>query len=45
MEQHRAAVAAIERAYAAIPAGSPIRLAKQTSNLFRFRDDPSGQRP
>ncbi len=39
---HRAAVAEIERAYAAIPAGSPIRLAKQTSNLFRFRDDARG---
>jgi FAD/FMN-containing dehydrogenase len=38
-EQHRAAVAAIEGAYSAIPPGSPIRLAKKTSNLFRFRDD------
>src|SRR5580658_7776516 len=38
---HRAAVAAIEGAYAAIPAGSPVRLAKKTSNLFRFRDDNS----
>src|SRR5215469_7084398 len=40
MEQwHREAVAAIQRAYAAIPPGSPIRLAKSTSNLFRFRQD------
>jgi FAD/FMN-containing dehydrogenase len=39
MAQHRAAVAAIEGAYAAIPPGSPIRLAKKTSNLFRFRAD------
>jgi FAD/FMN-containing dehydrogenase len=39
MEQHRAAVAAIAQAYAAIPAGSRIRLAKNTSNLFRFRAD------
>src|SRR5215472_13518212 len=38
-EQHRAAVTAIQRAYAAIPQGSPIRLAKSTSNLFRFRAD------
>jgi FAD/FMN-containing dehydrogenase len=42
LEGHRAAVAAIERAYAAVPAGSPIRLAKRTSNLFRFRDVPKG---
>jgi FAD/FMN-containing dehydrogenase len=39
MERHRAAVAAIEGAYSAIPPGSKIRLAKQTSNLFRFRAD------
>jgi FAD/FMN-containing dehydrogenase len=37
--RHRAAVAQIEQAYAAIPAGSKIRLAKTTSNLFRFRAD------
>jgi FAD/FMN-containing dehydrogenase len=36
-EQHAAAVEAIRRAYAAIPAGQPVRLAKHTSNLFRFR--------
>ncbi len=40
--QHQAAVAAIERAYAGIPAGTPIRLAKSTSNLFRFRGDSPG---
>jgi FAD/FMN-containing dehydrogenase len=39
MAQHRAAVAAIEGAYSAIPPGSPVRLAKKTSNLFRFRAD------
>jgi FAD/FMN-containing dehydrogenase len=39
MERHEAAVAAIAQAYAAIPAGSQIRLAKNTSNLFRFRAD------
>jgi FAD/FMN-containing dehydrogenase len=33
---HRAAVADLQAAYAAIPPGSPIRLAKRTSNLFRF---------
>jgi len=31
-------VARLQAAYAAIPPGSPIRLAKRTSNLFRFRD-------
>jgi FAD/FMN-containing dehydrogenase len=39
MTAHRAAVAAIEGAYSALPAGSPVRLAKRTSNLFRFRAD------
>jgi FAD/FMN-containing dehydrogenase len=43
MKQHEAAVAEIERAYAAIPAGSQIRLAKSTSNLFRFRADSASQ--
>jgi FAD/FMN-containing dehydrogenase len=33
---HQAAVTALRRAYAAIPPGSPVRLAKRTSNLFRF---------
>jgi FAD/FMN-containing dehydrogenase len=41
-ERHRDAVAAIQRAYQEIPAGSPIRLAKNTSNLFRFRADTAG---
>ena len=36
--EHRAAVAAIREAYAALPAGAPVRLAKRTSNLFRFRE-------
>jgi FAD/FMN-containing dehydrogenase len=39
LARHRAAVAEIERAYARIPPGRPVRLAKRTSNLFRFRDD------
>jgi FAD/FMN-containing dehydrogenase len=34
---HQAAVDQIRQAYAAIPPGSQVRLAKSTSNLFRFR--------
>jgi FAD/FMN-containing dehydrogenase len=34
---HRAAVQRLEASYRAIPAGSPVRLAKPTSNLFRSR--------
>jgi len=34
-----AASAQLRRAYAAIPPGTPVRLAKSTSNLFRFRDN------
>jgi FAD/FMN-containing dehydrogenase len=33
---HTAAVAAIRAEYTALPAGAPVRLAKRTSNLFRF---------
>ncbi len=36
--EHGAAVAALRESYAALPAGTPVRLAKRTSNLFRFRD-------
>jgi FAD/FMN-containing dehydrogenase len=36
MAAHEAAVARLRSQYAAIPAGSPVRLAKRTSNLFRF---------
>jgi FAD/FMN-containing dehydrogenase len=36
--EYAAAVAEIRAAYAAIPSGSQVRLAKRTSNLFRFRD-------
>ena len=36
--EHQAAVAALRESYAALPAGAPVRLAKRTSNLFRFRD-------
>jgi FAD/FMN-containing dehydrogenase len=35
---HAAAVARLQQAYAAIPPGHRVRLAKRTSNLFRFRD-------
>jgi FAD/FMN-containing dehydrogenase len=35
---HRQAVAALRRSYEAIPPGVPVRLAKRTSNLFRFRE-------
>ena len=38
---HEAAVARLRDAYAAVPAGVPVRLAKPTSNLFRFRDSGS----
>jgi len=36
--EHQAAVAALRESYAALPPGAPVRLAKRTSNLFRFRD-------
>ena len=35
---HEIAVASAREAYAALPPGAPVRLAKRTSNLFRFRD-------
>ena len=41
-ETHDVAVARLREAYAALPPGTPVRLAKHTSNLFRFRD---GERP
>ena len=41
-DAHEAAVARLRDAYAAWPPGAPVRLAKRTSNLFRFRDsDPA----
>jgi FAD/FMN-containing dehydrogenase len=39
---YAAAVAEIRAAYAAIPPGRQVRLAKRTSNLFRFRDPAAG---
>src|SRR3981081_2120867 len=44
MAEHRAAVTGLLEAYAAMPPDSPVRLAKRTSNLFRFRDPVSGGR-
>jgi FAD/FMN-containing dehydrogenase len=35
---YEAEVARLRAAYAALPPGTPVRLAKRTSNLFRFRD-------
>jgi FAD/FMN-containing dehydrogenase len=35
---HEAAVTRLRDAYARVPPGVPVRLAKPTSNLFRFRD-------
>jgi FAD/FMN-containing dehydrogenase len=43
VDSHEAAVARLREAYAALPPGAPVRLAKRTSNLFRFRDSlPKG---
>jgi FAD/FMN-containing dehydrogenase len=36
---HEAAVARLRDAYAAVPRGVPVRLAKPTSNLFRYARD------
>src|ERR1700751_2036478 len=38
---HEAAVARLRDAYAAVPAGVPVRLAQPPPNLFRFRDSGS----
>ena len=37
-DTHEVAVARLREAYTAVPPGAPVRLAKHTSNLFRFRD-------
>jgi len=37
-------VAALQEQYAALPPGAPVRLAKRTSNLFRFRPPATGPR-
>jgi FAD/FMN-containing dehydrogenase len=41
LASRHAAAARLRRQYAAIPAGARVRLAKSTSNLFRFRDSGS----
>jgi len=43
-QAHEAAVASLQQAYTAVPPGTKVRLAKRTSNLFRFRDQPAGSR-
>ncbi len=37
-------MASLQKAYTAVPPGTKVRLAKRTSNLFRFRDQPAGSR-
>jgi FAD/FMN-containing dehydrogenase len=39
LASRHAAAARLRHPYAAIPPGAPIRLAKSTSNLFRYRDN------
>ena len=39
-DTHEVEIARLREAYAAWPPGTPVRLAKRTSNLFRFRDAP-----
>ncbi|HUC58484.1 MAG TPA: FAD-binding oxidoreductase [Streptosporangiaceae bacterium] len=41
LASRHAAAARLRRQYAAIPEGTRVRLAKSTSNLFRFRDGPA----
>jgi FAD/FMN-containing dehydrogenase len=41
LDSHHAAVTTLRAAYSELPPGSPVRLAKPTSNLFRFRE-PTG---
>ena len=41
---HPAAVAELVRGFRALPPGTPVRLGKRTSNLFRFGDDHRAQR-
>jgi FAD/FMN-containing dehydrogenase len=40
--RHADAVATLVASYQAVPAGTPVRLAKRTSNLFRPRTQPAG---
>ncbi|WP_181874457.1 FAD-binding oxidoreductase [Marinitenerispora sediminis] len=41
LADHVAAVQRLRREYARLPAGAPVRLAKPTSNLFRFGRTPA----
>ena len=41
-DTHEVAVGRLRAAYTAVPPGTPVRLAKRTSNLFRFRDVAPG---
>jgi FAD/FMN-containing dehydrogenase len=41
LDRHHRSVTALRGDYSALPAGTPVRLAKPTSNLFRFRE-PTG---
>ncbi|MGH3436527.1 MAG: FAD-binding protein [Sciscionella sp.] len=38
LREHNTAVEWLRTQYSALPAGSPVRLSKPTSNLFRFRE-------
>ena len=42
--EHARAVAALRQQYASLPPDAPVRLAKSTSNLFRFRPPATGPR-
>jgi len=44
-DTHEVAVARLRDAYAALPPGTPVRLGKRTSNLFRFRDQGAASVP
>lgn len=41
LAEHVAAVQRLRRDYRTLPEGAPVRLAKPTSNLFRFREESS----
>ncbi len=44
MSDHASTVADLRARYSRLPADQPVRLAKSTSNLFRFRPPPGGER-
>jgi FAD/FMN-containing dehydrogenase len=45
MDEHQAAMDRLRAEYAAIPPDMPVRLAKRTSNLFRFREPARAATP